>query len=89
MATQQKIASANAAAEDTLGTLWTLTRGESTACCVLVKVSNGLELRVLMDAFLLRTEKRQSHQDAFELAERWRLRMRDRGWVSPRKLASA
>ena len=67
--------------ERSIGTLWTLSRGESTSRCLLVALRDGLELRVLMDDARLRAERCASHQDAFELAARWRERMMDRGWV--------
>lgn len=63
-----------------IGTLWSLTRGESSARCVLLALPVGLELRVVMDGSVLRTEHCERHDQAFELAERWRDRMLDRGW---------
>lgn len=68
-----------------IGTLWTLRRGESSARCVLLAMPVGLELRVLMDGTMLRTERCERHDQAFELAERWRGRMMDRGWVRLRE----
>jgi hypothetical protein len=68
-----------------IGTLWTLKRGESSARCVLLAMPAGLELRVLMDGTILRTERCGRHDEAFELAERWRGRMMDRGWVRLRE----
>ena len=68
-----------------IGTLWTVTRGESTARCVLIKTSDGLELRVLLDESRLRTQECDSHRAAFELADCWRERMTARGWVAVRK----
>jgi hypothetical protein len=67
-----------------IGTLWTLERGESSARCGLLALADGLELRVLMDGSLLRAERCRDHEQAFDLAERWRLRMSDRGWVGRR-----
>jgi hypothetical protein len=64
-----------------IGTPWTLTRGESTARCVLLALADGLELRVLMDGEILRAEHCERHEQAFALAERWRARMMDRGWT--------
>ena len=64
-----------------IGTLWTLNRGESSARCVLLAMPVGLELRVLMDGSILRAERCHRHDEAFELAERWRNRMMDRGWT--------
>ena len=88
MAIRQKIA-ASTSTDRSIGTLWTLERGESLARCVLMKVPAGLQLRVLLDDSRLREEDCGSHGDAFELAERWRGRMMARGWVPLRKLRSA
>jgi hypothetical protein len=63
-----------------IGTLWSLTRGESSARCVLLALPVGLELRVVMDGSILRREHCDRHDQAFTLAERWRDRMLDRGW---------
>ncbi len=72
-----------------IGTLWTLRRAESTARCVLLAVADGVELRVLLDGTILRAERSDGHEQAFELAERWRVRMVDRGWVGVRPDASS
>jgi hypothetical protein len=64
-----------------IGTLWTLKRAESSARCILLAMPDGLELRVMMDGSLLRAERCERHDQAFALAERWRDRMLDRGWV--------
>jgi hypothetical protein len=89
MGIRQKITPLNASTDRSIGTLWTLARGESIARCVLIKVQDGLQLRVLLDDTRLRDEDCGSHPEAFELAERWRERMMSRGWVPLRKLASA
>jgi hypothetical protein len=68
-----------------IGTLWTLSRGESTARCALVALGVGLELRVLLDGDILRAERCGKYEDAFELADQWRVRMTDRGWVNVRR----
>ena len=39
-----------------IGTLWTLTRAESSARCALVSVPTGLEVRVMLDGAILRAE---------------------------------
>lgn len=65
--------------ERDIGTLWTLKRGESTALCSLSVIYDGLELRVVMDGTILRSDRCDRHEKAFELAERWRTRMMDRG----------
>jgi hypothetical protein len=64
-----------------VGTLWTMERGESTARCVLRSMSDGLELRVLMDGTILKFERCDHYDEAFALAERWRGRLMDRGWM--------
>ena len=81
----QESRSAGREAGRSIGTLWTVTRGESTARCVLIKMSDGLELRVLLDESRLRAQECDSHRGAFELAECWRERMMARGWVTMRK----
>ena len=68
-----------------IGTLWTLKRGESSARCILLAMPVGLELRILMDGSILRTERCERHDQAFALAGRWRDRMMDRGWVHLRE----
>ena len=67
--------------ERSVGTLWTLQRGESAARCALIVADDRLHLRVLMDGDVLRSERCESYQGAFALAERWRTRMMERGWV--------
>jgi hypothetical protein len=39
---------------------------------------------VLLDGDILRAERCARYEQAFELAERWRGRMIDRGWVQLR-----
>jgi hypothetical protein len=68
-----------------IGTLWTLSRGESMARCALLALGVGLELRVLLDGDVLKAERCGKYEEAFDLAERWRGRMIDRGWVSVRR----
>ena len=57
------------------------TAASTSARCVLLAMPVGLELRVLMDGSILRAERCSRHDEAFELAERWRNRMMDRGWT--------
>ena len=71
-------------AQRDIGTLWTLTRGESTARCALLALTDGLELQVLIDGSLLRSEQCERHEQAFTLAARWRARMMDREWKALR-----
>jgi hypothetical protein len=70
MRIQQSPSPAPPGADRSIGTLWTLTRGESTARCVLLRVHGGLELRVLMDDSPLRAERCGSHRESFALAGR-------------------
>ena len=84
MAIQERPAAGHEAGRS-IGTLWSMTRGDSTARCVLMKVRDGLELRVLLDESRLRAEACDSHREAFELADCWRERMTARGWVAMRK----
>ena len=81
----QESGSAGRESGRSIGTLWSVTRGESTARCVLIKTVDGLELRVLLDESRLRAQECDSHREAFELAESWRERMMARGWVAMRK----
>ena len=80
MPIQRKTTPTRTTADRNIGTLWTLVRGESVARCVLIKVSDGLELRVLLDESRLRGEPCGSYSEAFELGDRWRERMMLRGW---------
>jgi hypothetical protein len=80
MAQTRSSAQSSSGALRDIGTLWTLIRGESSARCVLLAHAVGLELRVVMDGSVLRTEQCERHDQAFELAERCRDRMLDRGW---------
>ncbi len=63
-----------------IGALWTLTRGESRARCVLLSVADGVEVRVVLDGAALESERCERFDEAFELAERWRARMTNAGW---------
>ena len=80
MAQTRSSAPSNNGIQRDIGTLWSLTRGESSARCVLLALPVGLELRVVMDGSILRSEHCDRHDQAFTLAERWRDRMLDRGW---------
>jgi hypothetical protein len=83
MAQTRSSAPSNNGNQRDIGTLWSLTRGESSARCVLLALPVGLELRVVMDGSILRTST-DRHDQAFTLAERWRDRMLDRGWSRSR-----
>ena len=63
-----------------VGTLWTMRRSERCARCALMTWASDWELRVLVEGDVLLTERCRTAADAFEVAERWRLRMLGRGW---------
>jgi hypothetical protein len=63
-----------------LGTLWTLQREESTARCALLVFAEGCELHVFVDGEPLLSQRCEVQHEVFELAERWRARMAERGW---------
>jgi hypothetical protein len=64
-----------------IGTLWTLQRHDSTARCVLVAGAEGCELHVFVNGEPLLSQRCDVQHEVFELAERWRSRMAERGWV--------
>ena len=63
-----------------LGTLWTLKRDDSVARCELVAFGNIYEISVSVDDALLLSQRFELRQDVFGTAERWRVRMSERGW---------
>ena len=63
-----------------VGTLWTMQRSDRCARCALLTGTSDWELRVLVEGDVLLTEHCNTAADAFEVAERWRLRMLGRGW---------
>jgi hypothetical protein len=69
-----------------VGTLWTLLRRDRTARCALMAWPEAWEIRVLIDGAVLLSERCDRAHEAFELAERWKNRMLERGWraVVPR-----
>ena len=64
-----------------VGTLWTMRRLDSSARCALFARAGGWELSVLVDGVSLLTEQCSRSSDAFNLAEKWKLRMLHQGWV--------
>ncbi len=65
MAQTRSSAPSNNGNQRDIGTLWSLTRGESSARCVLLALPVGLELRVVMDGSILRSEHCDRHDQAF------------------------
>jgi hypothetical protein len=63
-----------------LGTLWTLKRDDSVARCGLVAFGNIYEISVSVDGALLLSQRFELRQEVFSTAERWRVRMSERGW---------
>ncbi|MBA3884376.1 MAG: hypothetical protein H0X67_01435 [Acidobacteria bacterium] len=70
-----------------VGTLWTMTRHGSRARCALISVGGEWELCVLVDGAALCAERCPTTTEVFNLAERWRTRLNERGWarVTPRR----
>lgn len=67
---------------EVIGTLWTLQRDESTARCALLAFAEGCELYVFVDGEPLLSQRCEIQHEVFELAERWRARMAERGWTN-------
>ena len=63
-----------------IGTLWTLQRHESTARCALPVFAERCELHVFVNGQPLLSQRCDLQHEVFELAERWRARMAERGW---------
>lgn len=63
-----------------VGTLWTMKRDELTARCALLAWPDNWELRVIVDGRTMLAERCQCSEEAFSLAERWRLRLTDQSW---------
>ena len=63
-----------------VGTLWTMKRYELVARCALLAWPEGWELRVLVDGKPMLAEWCTCSEEAFSLAERWRLRLAEQAW---------
>jgi hypothetical protein len=63
-----------------VGTLWTMHWGEHSARCALIARRVRWEVRVLIGDDLLLEERCDRADEAFVVAERWRLRMLNDGW---------
>jgi hypothetical protein len=64
-----------------VGTLWTMGRLGCQARCALIARPADWELRVLIDGQILLTQRCTRGAEAFRLAEQWRGRMLDDGWI--------
>jgi hypothetical protein len=68
-------------APNDVGTLWTMRRLGCVARCALMAWSADWELRVLVDGDILLAERCPRGAEAFALADEWRSRMLDQGWL--------
>jgi hypothetical protein len=66
---------------DDVGTLWTMRRLGCVARCALMAWPAEWELRVLVDGEILLAEHRPRGTEAFALADEWRRRMLEQGWL--------
>jgi hypothetical protein len=71
--------SLDAAAQD-VGTLWMLQRSDVTARCALLNSRAGWELRAIVGAETILTERCDRTEDAFAVADLWKRRLIDQGW---------
>ena len=63
-----------------VGTLWSMRRVEHGARCALLVGRVGWTIRVLVDGDVLLEERCTQADEAFSLAEQWRVRMVSQGW---------
>ena len=68
-------------APNDVGTLWTMRRLGCVARCALMAWPADWELRVLVDGDTLLSERCPRGAEAFALADKWRSRMLDQGWL--------
>jgi hypothetical protein len=73
-----------------VGTLWTLQRADLTARCALFSWQDAWEVCVLIDGKSLTSRRCARTEDAFAVAERWRLNLLAQSWqqIVPRPAAS-
>ena len=64
-----------------VGTPWTMRRLGCMARCALMAWPTDWELRVLVDGDILLSERCPRGAEAFALADEWRCRMLDQGWL--------
>ena len=74
------------ASPNDVGTLWTLHRRSLTARCVLLSWPEVWEVRVLIDGQALTSHQCDRTDEAFSVADRWRLNLLAQSWrqVVPR-----
>jgi hypothetical protein len=74
-----------------VGTLWTMQRQDLTARCALLAWPDGWELRVLVDGKPMLTERCSRSDEAFKIADQWKLHLVERSWrqIVPRPAAMA
>jgi len=63
-----------------VGTLWTLQRCSLTARCALLSWPDVWEVRVEVDGETLTTQRCARTDDAFAVAERWKLGLLAQSW---------
>jgi hypothetical protein len=67
--------------QNDVGTLWMLQKHGRTARCALLECGGTWELRVLVDREIVLTERCDRPAETFEIAELWKGRMLDKGWL--------
>ena len=66
--------------QERLSPMWTLTKGQKTAECVVWSHHFGWELRLSVGADLIQSQVVRSAEELVELQERWRAAMSEKGW---------
>ncbi len=64
-----------------IGTLWTMQRLGCIARCAVVARAGEWDLRVVVDDQILLTERSSRGESAFALADQWKRRLIDQGWI--------
>lgn len=64
-----------------VGTLWTMRRLDYHARCALIAWPTDWELRIIVEGATLLSERCSRGAEAFRLAEQWRGRMVQQGWL--------
>lgn len=64
-----------------VGTLWIMQRRGHHARCALFVRGTGWELHLIIDGVLTLSERSARGADTFALADRWKRRMLERGWL--------
>jgi hypothetical protein len=63
-----------------LGTLWVLRRDDCLARCGLIALGDGWEVKVSVNGDPLLSQRCEFRHEVFGIAERWRVRLSERGW---------